>query len=197
MELVKTLMKKKSQKSEKNKSVITSKTSLLFLIRVSLSLLLGIGTLLLELSVAYNEQEMPFAMFMILTTFSSLGFASGSFAIINFKSIRIEANEIVIKFPLKKKDLKYSFGQVIGFDERFIRIKYEQFSSFTFRTSDNIIIMFTSKEFRNYNDLTSKISTLCRPDNIGFKKNAIPLLKYFTASFLIVSFLFFMTTIIF
>lgn len=191
-----TLMKKKSQKSVKTKSEITSKTSLFLLIRIPLSLLFGIGILLLEISAVYKEQEMPFVMFMILTTFSSIGLTIGFFGIINFKSIRIESNEIAINFPLKKKILKYSFEQVIGFDERFNRIRFEEFRTFTFRTSDNTIIIFSSKEFRNYDDLAYKISTICRPSKIGFNKNAIPLLKYFTASFLIVSFLFFMTTII-
>lgn len=165
-------------------------------ILVPLLALFGLGFLIFGLFMIHDKREIPFGVFIMFATFSSVAIALVAFFIVNLKTIKISENEITINFLVKKKVHKYHLEQITGFNERFDRDRFGEYKTFNFSTDDNNIFMFSSKEYKNYNDLAIKISTLCSPSEISFYQNALPLLKYFIVTFLSVSLLLYVAKII-
>jgi hypothetical protein len=173
-----------------------SKTHWFVFILIPFLLFFGLGMLFLGISIVYKTKELAFGTYIMSSIFSSTTLALCFFSIFNSKTISIGENEIIIKFPLKRKVFKYQLKQIIGFDERFDYDRFGEYRTFNFSIDDKNIFMFSSKEYINYNDLAIKISTLCPPSEISFYKNSIPLLKYFITTFLFVSFLLYLTKFI-
>ena len=165
---------------------MTSKIHWFQFILIPFLTLCGLGFLVLGLFIIHDKKETPIEAFMMFAIFSSVALSLVAFSIFNLKTIKIGENEITINFPLKKKFYEYQLKQIIGFNERFDRDRFGEYKTFNFATDDQNTFMFSSKEYKNYNDLAVKISTLCSPSEISFYKNAIPLLKYFIATFLFV-----------
>ena len=126
-----------------------------------------------------RDEKLPFEALAFVWLLVSLLISTGAFSIYAFKKLILDENNISIKYIFLRKQLDYKYETILGYN------LFESFDSggkyknCSFKTSDNKIYMFSSREFRNYDEITNLISQKCQIADISFYSNVKLLFIFF------------------
>ena len=140
------------------------------------------GLIFLILIVRLNtirDEKLPFGALAFVWLLVSLLISLGAFSLYAFKKLILDENSISIKYIFLKRQLNYKYEEILGYN------LFESFDSggkyknCSFKTFDNKIYMFSSREFRNYDEITNTISQKCQIADISFYSNVKSIFIFF------------------
>ena len=176
---------------------ISSKTNW-FSIILPLLLFSGIGFFIYIMKIVLSKPgKSPIGFYLFIGIFIALLLTLVLSSIILNKKIKVTDNGITVHFLLNNKVLEYKNEQLNGFDETENYDKGGKYRSFSFRTSDGSVYLLSSREFRNFDELTNEIKSRTQQMEIGFRSNLKILSKVFMASMIITSLIMLVLNLIF
>ena len=157
-------------------------------------LLFSIAFFVFLFNVNYTKQtKLPIFGAGFFLLISSISISTSIMLILLSKRITLEENYINIKFLTLQKNYNYDFKEIIGWREIISIDSFGQYKTFYIKMINKKIFMFGSREFKNYNEIVSKIISTSPEIEISRFYNYKLILKSFVITYIILAIIFYIS----
>ena len=171
--------------------MIASQKRFFSLIFPSAFLIFSLAFFLFIFKINYSKiTKLPLEGTAFFLLIISLSASISVLMIIMSKKIIIEENYIIIKLIVLQKLYEYKFNEIIGWREIISYDKFGEYKTFYIKTIDKKIHMFGSRDFKNYNEIVSKIATHSKEIEISRFYNLKLILITFVFTYIILAMIF-------
>lgn len=126
-----------------------------------------------------REDKLPFGGLVFVWLLVSLMISLGFFSIYSFKKLILNEDNITVKHVILKTEHTYKYEQISGYSLFEGYDSSGKYKNCSFKTLDNKTYMFSSREFRNYDELANLISEKCHIADVSFYSNVKSLFVFF------------------
>ena len=169
--------------------MITSQNKLVSKIFPIIFLLLSIIFYIFIFNINFSKTtKLPIGGSGFFLLIISLSVSTSILMILFSKKISLDENYINIKFIILQKIYNYNYKEIVGWREIISIDKFGEYKAFYIQTLNKKIFMFGSREFKNYNEIVSKIISKSPEIEISRFYNFHLLLKTFVITYLILDF---------